>query len=308
MTKIRISYGTAIVLGLIKARQDVPPTTAYLLWDNGCIGACSFCPRANGNSKTKKLSRIIWPEFDFALILEKLTQKPAPFKRVCLQTGYNPETESLLEKLALELLKTQIILSMTLSPGQPEFAQKMLSLGIDHIGIGLDCATPATYIEHKRRNWQQDWPALSQLIDLEKNKIEVHLIYGLGDSEQEFIDTIDKIVKRGGKISLFALTPVKSGKAPDIENYRRIQIARYLLEEGKASLSDFKFEDGKLKEISIPQFAEKLDNGTCFRTSGCGDCNRPYYNERPGQKFYNFPRPLTSEEFKEALADSNLNL
>ncbi len=50
--KIRVSYGTAIVLGLLEARQDVAPTTAYLLFDNGCIGSCSFCSRANGNQKS----------------------------------------------------------------------------------------------------------------------------------------------------------------------------------------------------------------------------------------------------------------
>jgi biotin synthase len=33
-----------------------------------------------------------------------------------------------------------------------------------------------------------------------------------------------------------------------------------------------------------------------FRTSGCPDCNRPYYNEKPSGPMYNYPEDLTAEE------------
>ena len=39
-----------------------------------------------------------------------------------------------------------------------------------------------------------------------------------------------------------------------------------------------------------------------FRTSGCPGCNRPYYNERPGQIPYNYPRPPTPAELADAVA------
>ncbi|HPT48467.1 MAG TPA: radical SAM protein, partial [Candidatus Rifleibacterium sp.] len=151
--KILVSYGTAIVLGLVKARQDVPPTTAYLLFDRGCIGKCSFCPRANGNAVSRKLSRITWPEFDFETVLQRLTSEPRPFRRVCLQTGYNPETEELLQDFAGRLIASGIRTSMTLSPSQTELALKMLAKGLDHVGIGLDAASESTYLEHKRKDW-----------------------------------------------------------------------------------------------------------------------------------------------------------
>ena len=42
-------------------------------------------------------------------------------------------------------------------------------------------------------------------------------------------------------------------------------------------------------------------NGQAFQTSGCDDCNRPYYNERPGGLIYNYPRQLTPLEVAKAI-------
>jgi biotin synthase-related radical SAM superfamily protein len=35
-----------------------------------------------------------------------------------------------------------------------------------------------------------------------------------------------------------------------------------------------------------------------FLTSGCADCNRPFYNEKPSGPIYNYPRKLTTQEIK----------
>ena len=302
--KIRVSYGTAIVLGLIEARQDVAPTTAYLLYDNGCIGRCSFCSRANGNQKSEKLSRIIWPEFDFAKVVERLTGEPRPFRRICLQTGYNPENTDIIKNLAKRLINSGISTSMTLSPSQTSLAQDMLAMGLDHVGIGLDAAAEESYREHKRKDWQHDWPALQQLLRLAGDRIEVHLIFGLGDSEETFAGRIHEIVAAGGKVSLFALTPVNTGSAPDLGAYRRMQAFRFLCESRRISLDNCSFVEGRLNGVGLSgeELKTALCNGDAFRTSGCGDCNRPYYNERPGQVFFNYPRALSANEFSQAVA------
>ena len=306
--KIRVSYGTAIVLGLIEARQDVAPTTAYLLYDNGCIGQCSFCSRANGNQKSQKLSRVIWPEYEFETVLERLTAESRPFRRICLQTGFNPENTETIKSLAKRLINSGISTSMTLSPSQTDLAQEMLAMGLDHVGIGLDAAAEESYREHKRKDWRHDWPALQQLLRLAGGRIEVHLIFGLGDSEETFARRIHEIVAAGGKISLFALTPVNGGSAPDLSAYRRMQAFRFLCESRKISMDDCSFVDGQLTGFGLAGEAlkEALSSGDAFRTSGCGDCNRPYYNERPGQIFFNYPRALSASEFSQAVAAMQL--
>ena len=43
--------------------------------------------------------------------------------------------------------------------------------------------------------------------------------------------------------------------------------------------------------------------GDPFQTSGCPDCNRPFYNEQPSGPFYNYPRPLTATETARAIEE-----
>jgi biotin synthase len=41
-----------------------------------------------------------------------------------------------------------------------------------------------------------------------------------------------------------------------------------------------------------------IESGLPFQTSGCPDCNRPYYNEKPSGPIYNYPRKLTEQEIE----------
>jgi biotin synthase len=63
------------------------------------------------------------------------------------------------------------------------------------------------------------------------------------------------------------------------------------------------FKNGKLCTLSIPAktAAQVMLTGKPFRTSGCPNCNRPYYNERPGGHMYNFAAPLNSNDINLAL-------
>ncbi len=309
-TVIRVSYGTAIVLGLIKARQDIAPTTAYLLFDRGCIGSCSFCSRANGNLHSENLSRITWPEFTLEEVLAKLQLEPKPFKRICLQTGFNPATDDELRMLVRILVATGITISATLHPSQKDLALELLDAGLNHVGIGLDAATEKSYAQHKHCEWNKDWPVLKSLLEKARHKVEVHLIFGLGDTEQEFINRIQSIVDAGGKVSLFAFTPVNGGHSPELCAYRRVQAFRYICEKQLWRAEKCLFQDGRLVSLGMSksELTVALDDGDAFRTSGCENCNRPYYNERPGHPFFNFPRPLFKPEFEQAIKQLELYL
>ena len=300
-----VSYGTAVMMGMKTGNQLVNPTCAYLLWDRGCKGACSFCHRANGNLSSKKLSRITWPEYKINDIIDKLNSQKNLFERLCIQTSYNPDMYNELREIIKTFLKLDLRLSMTLSPSQADFALEMIETGVEHIGIGLDAASEDTYLRHKKKCWKSDFKALNQLIDKAGSKIEVHMIFGLGDSEETFIKCMEKLTKSGGQISLFALVPVNGGTRPSIDSYRKVQAIRYLLQKQAITANDCFFENGILKGLQYQKadFINMLDNGTAFQTSGCKKCNRPFYNEVPGKEFYNYPRPLTNEEFQQALSD-----
>ena len=304
MSLIRVSYGTAICLGLIEARQETPQTTAYLLADHGCQGTCSYCPRAGGNQRGARLSRILWPEFSWDLVLRLLADHGSThFRRVCLQTSFAPGREADLLVMGRQLLTTGLRISMTVHPGQPDFARQVLDAGLDHVGVGLDAASAKTYQTHKGRAWEQDWPSLQDLITAYGPRIETHLIFGLGDTEEACAATMDRIMALGGDVSLFAYTPIVWGNPPSLGAYRRLQAFRFLRQRALTTCAQCTFVAGRIKGFGLSAEALRaaLADGTAFRTSGCGACNRPNYNEKPGRLPFNYPRVLTPAEAEAAV-------
>ena len=106
--------------------------------------------------------------------------------------------------------------------------------------------------------------------------------------------------------ALFAFTPVRGtaleGKSPpNLESYRRIQLARYLIVNGKTKIADMHFnERGKISGYGLTNEAlnAEVEVGLPFQTSGCPDCNRPFYNEKPSGPIYNYPEKLSKEEIE----------
>jgi biotin synthase len=85
--------------------------------------------------------------------------------------------------------------------------------------------------------------------------------------------------------------------------YRRVQAGRWLIVHGIARVDHMRFSrSGKLWDLPAAMPA----SGEPFQTSGCPDCNRPYYNERPGSVMYNYPRPLAPDEAIQAIQEMEI--
>jgi biotin synthase len=114
----------------------------------------------------------------------------------------------------------------------------------------------------------------------------------------------------GITVGLFAFTPVRGTHLadrppPPVAVYRRMQMARWLIVHDQARAEEMAFgPDGGLLRFGVSPPA----GGLAFRTSGCPDCNRPYYNEQPGGPLYNYPRPLTEKEAARALAEMEIEV
>ncbi|ASJ02975.1 biotin synthase [Thermococcus profundus] len=297
---IRVSYGTAIAMGLIKAKALVKPTTAYMMtyWPGHCRNNCAFCAQARGSrANLEKLSRITWPAFDLEEVIDAL---PAgKFARICLQTvDYPGMVDEVLELLEY-FRPLGLPISVSITPVDRGTLEELKSLGVDYIGVGLDAASERVYesVKDSLYSWSDMWEFTGNVVDVfGKGKALVHLIIGLGESDREAVETMEKAYSMGADVSLFAFTPIKgtameNHKTPSLARYRRIQIARYLLEKGLSSLEDFQFDsDGNLQGfgVSMDELKEILPPSV-FSTHGCPGCNRPYYNERPREEPYNFP-------------------
>jgi len=309
---IRVSAGTAYVLGFRKLSIDVLPTTAYLMAGDRCINNCGFCPRARGSrSRSGLLSRITWHEADPGDVVIGLKQayEAGILKRVCLQVVDGGDTFSQIADVIAGIKDSSgipICISARFKTGRElRFAA---ALGVDRITIALDAATPRIFEKAKSGSWQRTLDVLYEAVDLLPGKVSTHLIAGLGETEEELVRTIQHMKHTGIGIGLFAFTPVPGTKfsnvqPPNLDSYRRIQAAHYLIEKGFTNNKRCKFRSGQLVNLGLTEeeLRKHLSGGEAFQTSGCPDCNRPYYNERPGGVFYNYPRALKPEEAEAAV-------
>lgn len=295
---LRVSIGTLAVLGLTKLRMLEPPKTAYILQHSecGCEAACTFCPQSKFSSSDKNLlSRIPWPPMEVGEVVKKLAEREASFCRICLQNVLKPKFEKELIGILEEFRQTGIVLpaSICTTPVSADVLRSFKRLGVDYVGVGLDAASPRILrAVRKPYSWNAYWGFIEKSVNtFGYRKVNVHLIFGLGESEEEFAKTMQNIYDEEAEVALFPFTPISGtpmeGKPmPQIERYRVMQILRFLLSKGY-DLKETCEErgDGKIR-IRSGEWMEDLKK--VFLTSGCPGCNRPFYNERPSL-IYNYP-------------------
>ena len=318
--RIRVSVGSAIVLDLLSGKLDAAPTTAYLMtYRKGkCFANCGFCPQAReSHSRADMLSRVSWPAFPTERVLNGIEKavKYDEIKRVCIQALNYPEVFTDLIALTRAIhQKVNVPISISCQPLNSENIRQLAEAGAERIGIPLDAATEELFDKIKGLSaggpysWKKQFKLLSDAVNIfGKGKISTHLIVGLGENEREMVNIIQKCVDIGVLPALFAFTPI-SGTAlgnnaqPPIQKYRRIQIARHLIVHGIARCEDMRFdEEGCISDFSVDEqtLLQIIQTGEPFPTSGCPNCNRPYYNEKPSGPIYNYPRKISQKELSE---------
>jgi biotin synthase-related radical SAM superfamily protein len=319
--QIRVSLGSAIVLGMLDGKLDASPTTAYLMtYRRGkCTANCGFCPQAReSRSKADMLSRISWPVFPTQRVLEGMEMAAASGKirRVCIQA---------LNYLALiKAIKPRIGVPISIScqPKTVDDVGVLASAGVERIGIPLDAANEELFDTVKGATaggpyaWERQFRLLKETISvIGEGKVSTHLIVGLGETEQEMVNIIQKCADIGVLPALFAFTPIigtalEDKSPPLIQKYRRIQVARSLILNGAAKLGKMSFDKtGRLLDFGVSKqtLLNTVLSGDPFLTSGCPNCNRPYYNEKPSGPIYNYPKSMTEEEIVETLEQLGLD-
>ena len=310
---IRLSAGTAASMGLTAMRMDAFPTTAYLLSGNQCLMKCAFCPQGVGSNEIlNRLGRITWPEYtwdDFADSLERAEKNG--IRRICLQSVRHADGIATLVD-AVKKIKSVSSLPLSLSAWirSAEEAAALVEVGVDRLSVSLDVVNVEAHKNLKGSSLQDRLDLLLSCAEKLPGRMSTHIICGLGETEEEALTNIDLLIKAAVTVALFAFVPLKGtalekAESPPIASYRRVQAGHYLLCKRAAELASFKFEAGRLTSYGLS--AAILDNilgdGSAFQTSGCPDCNRPYYNERPGGIIYNYHRPLNERERKTALKE-----
>lgn len=317
---IKASTGTASVLGLKKTRLKDAPTTAYFMLGEKCTNNCLFCSQSkNSSSDLNLLSRVAWSEYPESDIFSKLDDayKEGSIKRACLQVvqGKNALNDTL---STVQNIKrhSDIPICSSAEISNPSDIDLLISEGADKVCIAIDAVTKELFKKIKGKDLDNKLTLLEQCANKHPGKLTSHLIVGLGETEYDIINMIQWLIDRNITVALFAFTPIKGTQMenipqPPLDKYRRIQIANYLISNKHCSMENLEFEDKKLSKINLSTLQSWKDiilktNGAAFRTSGCSDCNRPYYNESPLSTMYNYPRPLDADEILKAINDSNI--
>ncbi len=317
--QIRVSVGTAIVLGLIEGKLNVAPTTAYFMtYRNGkCTANCGFCPQAKSiKGSSQLLSRVTWPTFPTAEAIAALNTSVEQRKigRVCIQALNFPEVFGHIEAIVKKIKNhSAVAVSVSCQPQNRENIQRLKLAGVDRLGIALDGATQAVFNMVKGAgvggcySWENQFQLLTDALTVFGNgNVSTHVIVGLGESEKDVAEIIQKCVDLGVLPALFAFTPVRgtameANAPPKVEVYRRVQLARYLIVNNKATAQNMSFDaTGKIFTFGLSKEAleQIIVSGLPFRTSGCPSCNRPYYNEKPSGPIYNYPIQPNKEEIE----------
>ncbi len=309
-----------MVLGLLDGKVDAEPTTAYLMTYRvgKCTANCGFCPQArDSKSSTELLSRVVWPSLPTPNVLTALAEKAkdGKVKRVCIQALNYADVFGHIEAIVKEIKRgSAIAVSVSCQPLNIHNIERLKKSGVDRLGIALDATTETLFIEVKGSGvgslytWENQFKQLNEAIGIfGKGNVSTHLIFGLGETEKEAVKVIQRCFDMGVLPALFAFTPVRgtsleAKSPPKLERYRRVQLARYLIVQGKARSEDIQFDDeGKICSFGVTNgvLEQIIDSGLSFRTSGCPDCNRPFYNEKPSGPIFNYPKQPSQEEIEE---------
>lgn len=294
-----------------------------LHYKEGCSARCHFCGLSRSRQespKGKTFIRVDWPLYPLKEIVER-SKTIDQIQRVCISMITHPKAlEDTLHIIQQFKEKTNLYISVLIAPTLIHDSKPLVAMreaGADRVGIAVDAATPELFDRLRGRGvggphqWDHYWNVVKMSVDVfERYFVGIHLIVGLGETEKEMVGTIQSGQDLGAYTHLFSFypekgSPMEGDSPPPLDQYRRIQLARWIINEGLGSMKGMSFnESGKLTDFGVP-IDTLIEDGEVFMTSGCPGrdgkvaCNRPYGNERPSGPIRNFPFRLEPEDIQE---------
>ena len=294
-----------------------------LHYEEGCLGRCHFCGLSQSRRegpKGKTFIRVDWPLYRLEEIIEKAKSKDQ-IHRVCISMITHPKAlEDTLYVIRRFKEETDLSISVLISPTlirKEDSLAAMRNAGADRVGIAVDAATPGLFDQLRGKGvggphqWDHYWKVVQMATSVfGKFYVGIHLIVGLGETEKDMVGAIQRGQDMGAHTHLFSFfpekgSPMEENSPPPLGQYRRIQLARWIINERLGSASQMKFDEtGRSIDFGI-DIDPLIRIGEPFMTSGCPGrdgkvaCNRPYGNERPSGPIRNFPFVPEKEDIEE---------
>jgi len=315
---IRTSLAAAMTMGIIPGRffRDAKLYCLNLLltYNEGCVGRCAYCglsrTRETGQARWENsFIRVDWPTVALNEVISRMRSGVCSHvERVCVSMVTNgrayKDCITVVDKLRGKIDSISALIAPTII--DKEWLHKLKRAGADMVGVAIDAATPRFFEELRGKGvcgphkWDKYWKTVQEAVEVfGKNKVGVHLIVGLGETEQEMVRAIQQAHKIGARTHLFSFFPEEKSSMqncpqPPIGQYRRIQLARHLINHNTTNAENMIFDRyGKLVEYGISEraFNRVINSGLPFMTSGCSGktmenaCNRPFADCTPYQAY-----------------------
>ncbi len=325
---VRISMASALALryrsGKFARDFSFGGINLLLNYEDGCRSDCGYCGLGRsrpGAYDEKSFIRVEWPIVPTDDLVERVVRYEAQMTRLCISMVTNkrsyPDTLDISRRITA---RTSVPLSILVAPPtlNVDRLRAFRDAGVDMIGFGLDAVTEEVFIRHRRDvpeggglKWDQYWRMILVAREVFGPwKINCHTLVGLGETDWDLMEIFDRLGRQEIFSYLFCFNPEpdsRMGEWPKspLRRWRRIQLAKWLLQERGVPLSDFRFDgDGGLIGIGAPHdlVSEVVETGYPFMTNGCpsssGDpgCSRPYGSYRPSEPYRDFPfQPVGSD-------------
>ena len=345
---VQLSTAAAITLGLVPGKMHRTDCTHCLnllvTYPEGCRANCAYCGLARHREEARDYAdrnfiRVDWPTVRYGEILERVRAggDRGRFERMCISMITHPDSDSstraLLERWVKEVPGVPVsILSNPTTMSRRDLVD-LKSMGAEIFTVALDAATPAIFERTRGKGvasphtWEKYWQAIGWSAEVYgPERFGVHLICGMGETEREMLEVVQRVKNLGGHNHMFAFFPERGSlmedwPACDHGQWRRVQVGRYLIDYAGARLRDMTFDgDGRVMDFGVsPEALERvIRSGKPFRTSGCpgageddvSACNRPYGDSSPSD-IMSFPFPLDGsdvESVRQQMAGAGLDL
>ena len=317
---LRMSLAAAMTLGfkngLFYRKARLYCINLLLTYRAGCVARCAYCGLSNrrpGAYGEKSFIRVTWPTYSLDEIIERISGRLDKVKRICISMITHKRAISDTKEICARLRSSfDVPVSLLVAPTilNRNDLLDFRSAGADKIGVAIDLATPDLFDKFRGsgvggpHEWEVYWKCLEDSVELfGDGNAGPHFMVGMGETEKEMCKAIQRARDMGARTHLFSFFPeaeskMADHKMPPMEQYRRIQVARHLIDHQLSGENRFIWNDkDQVTGFGIPTetLEEVIKTGEPFRTSGCAGydgqvaCNRPYANSKPGPDIRNYP-------------------
>ena len=334
---VQMSTAAAITLGIANGRMYGCECTRclnlLLTYPEGCRANCAYCGLARHREAERDYAdrnfiRVDWPAVPMDTVVDIVAKDGAdsPFHRMCISMITHPrsddDTVTVLKKWTDRIDPDTIPVSILSNPTTMgrEDVQNLRDLGADIFTVALDAATPAIFDRTRGKGvqsphkWKKYWEVLLDARDIfGPEKFGAHIIVGMGETEHEILSLVQELVDLGGHSHMFCFFPEQGSlmdhlPATPRDQWRRVQLARYLIDYGDVRVGHMKFDEhGRVTDFGLPQgeLDDVINAGVAFRTSGCpgkeaedvSACDLPY-GDSPPSDIASYPFPPKKKDLK----------